>query len=360
MTTVINAIAYQGTPILDDENNNWNFTKGNSWDCTSASVITFVDKVNNKIKGAGKEHTSFQKTAIPIEFPLLLKSYKKSNQDVVNFEYFVHTFINGKLKDNIKSSRFDEGVVIVFVHFTDDNSGDESFLVLMLKNTGALQFTKDLQIKDIDVIDLKQFVQGCKVDVKRFIEKYPLKDNDDIDNHVSFIRGIGDIRDYFKKALLSEDVVTNKKSTENINLAVESFMLKNNLNRDERENVKSSLYAFSMEKKGQIVTPEQIENIIDKHLPLDKNDIKKTFVDFMNTHKYEVNDEFEMKELIIKKLVFLDLDIGFAKINLKTSSLGAINSEKKAIFNSDTRELTITTTINSQKQIDEINKILNG
>lgn len=231
----------------------------------------------------------------------------------------------------------------------------------MVRNTGALKFTDDLQISNVDVIDMKQLIQGAQIDIPRFMNSYPKIDFEkEHDNYISFVKGIGDIRDYFKKSMNAEDMVTNKKSSENLSVAIEEFFSEYKLERNTKEDIKLTLYNFSKENKNQVTTIEQIEDEIDRCIPISNENARKSFIKFINDKNYEINDEFEIKENIIKTLVFIDLELGFAKLILSQSALGKVGENKKAKFNPASNELTFTATISNQEEINKILSIING
>lgn len=395
MLHVVKAIAYQGSPTInpETEEKTWTLTGGAEWDVTSDNVTKFVQESNKKIMASGKEYTTFRKRPSNRDFPKLLKEYISGEK---SFEEFHTTYAEHKLAANLRSSRLEEGAVIVFVHYqllqdppalpegedAEPIAADsldvlsDQFLVLMVKNTGALQFTEDLQISEIDVIDLKQFVQGCQIDLARFQSSLPEeepdaedteenRDNEDVDNFLTFVRGGGDVREYFKDALFAEQAITNKASSENVEKALTEFWTqhKAEIDRTVRDQINSSVYLFSEEHKNQTVTLEQISAVVDGCIPDDKAHIRGLFIDFANEGNYEINDEFELKSNIIKELVYVDLDVGFAKLVLEKGSIGSADDdadERQVKYNPNTHQVTFTTTIEDAKQIDIINSILDA
>ncbi|WP_300478301.1 nucleoid-associated protein [Shewanella sp.] len=383
MIKVNHAIAYSGLSSEKDDETSWNFTPGTLWDTESKDVNSFVKKVYDRIGKSGKEHTEFKPTDEPRAFPNLLKNYFCNNSNSKeSFETLASTFTDYGLKKELKASRLNEGIVIVFVNFdhysdpifTINENGEDvehpdhptvhlasKFLVLMVRNTGALKFTDDLQISNVDVIDMKQLIQGAQIDIPRFMNSYPKIDFEkEHDNYISFVKGIGDIRDYFKKSMNAEDMVTNKKSSENLSVAIEEFFSEYKLERNTKEDIKLTLYNFSKENKNQVTTIEQIEDEIDRCIPISNENARKSFIKFINDKNYEINDEFEIKENIIKTLVFIDLELGFAKLILSQSALGKVGENKKAKFNPASNELTFTATISNQEEINKILSIING
>ncbi|UQA52683.1 hypothetical protein [Vibrio sp. ED002] len=386
MIEVVSAIAYNGTPSVDakTEERVWALEAGSAWDTSSDNVKKFVQKSNLKIDQGGKEYSTFKSNPSNHEFPSLLGSYIKGD---LTFEDFHSTFAEKKLAPHLKNSRLEQGAVIVFVHFRvrqdpvvivqEDGTEEvqnpdeeleivkEHFSVLMVKNTGALKFTEDFQIAETDVIDLKQFVQGCQVDLIRFNtqETQEGQEEDEVDNFLTFISGGGDVREYFKEALFAEALITNKASSANVEKALVDFWKENKEEfgtRKIRDQINSSVYTFSEGHKGQVVTLAQISAIVDGCIPDENAELRGTFETFANEGAYEINDEFELKTNIIKELVYVNLDVGFAKLILEKRSIGKFTDpdDFQFKFNSDTGEVTFTTTIEDPREIQKINSIL--
>ncbi|RYU71166.1 hypothetical protein ERW51_00550 [Aliivibrio finisterrensis] len=374
---VVNAIAYGGSPLENNDNaeRSWELNSGSEWDVTSENVIKFVQQVNKKIEVSAKEYTTFKNTPGLRDFPSLLSAYLS---DESSFEDFHTTYTERRLASSLASSRLEEGAVIVFIHYKIRQNpvaivGEETdevydvsdleivknkFQVLMVRNTGALKFTDDYQIAETAVIDLRQFVQGCQIDIPRFTAE--TSSVDEPDNFLTFVKGGGEVRDYFKDALFAEKGITNKASSQNVERALNDFWIsnKNSLDRSVRDEINSNVYIFSEDNKKRVVTLEQISAIVDRCIPDESADIRGQFVNFANEGPYEINDEFELSSNIIKELVYVNLDVGFAKLVLEKSEIGELTDNNRHVkFNPDTGQVTFTTTLDDD-QIEMINAIL--
>ncbi|HCM1570194.1 nucleoid-associated protein [Vibrio vulnificus] len=373
---VVKAVAYGGTQLEANENEEriWQLSAGSEWDVTSDNVIKFVRKVNKKIEVSAKEYTTFKSTPSQRDFPSLLRTYLG---DESSFDNFHRTYTEHKLAPSLSSSRLEEGAVIVFIHYRIRQEprvivGEEAeeydiseleiikdhFQVLMVRNTGALKFTEDYQISETSVIDLKQFVQGCQIDLARFSADEGTPENPD--NFLTFVKGSSDVRDYFKDSIFAEKGITNKASSQNVERAINDFwhQHKASLNRTVRDEINSNVYTFSEENKKQVVTLEQISAIVDRCIPDESAALRGQFVDFANEGPYEINDEFELSSNIIKELVYVNLDVGFAKLVLDKSEIGELSDSNRHVkFDQDTGQVTFTTTLN-EDQIKVINSIL--
>ncbi|MEZ8696698.1 nucleoid-associated protein [Vibrio lentus] len=383
MLEVVNAIAYRGSVTEEqDKKRVWSTQAGVRWSTESKNVIDFVQKSNAKIGDSFKEYTTFRslENASPKEFPVLLKQYHDSNHSAGNFKSFHENYVKHKLEKNLQKSNLKEGAVIVFVHYrtwsdpevTLDSEGEkhpepdftkeileDKFSVLMVRNTGALKFNKDLQLDSIDVIDLKQFVQGCQIDVKRFSNPSGEVDGQH-DNYLAFIKGGADIRDYFKDALFAEDSVTNKLSTENFKRAFDDFCVEysEEMPRSVKDTMQSKIFDLSQAYKNLPVTLDLIGAEIDGCIPAKMASLRGQFVKFANEGPYEINEEFALNAAVIKDFVYVELDVGFGMLKLTKESIGNMTESRNVAFDQTNNKLTLSTTLSKKRQIDLINNII--
>lgn len=394
MFKVVNAIAYRGTPIQAEGQRQWEIISGAPWDVDSNTVIDFVRKANHKVDNGAREYSTFKATGpatSPRELPLLLNTYLESEQSIDNFTEFHSNYTQHKLKSNLRKSNLSEGAVIVFMHYqiwSDpeyvldedgeivlDGDGKEvfeedgepqlkesKFSMLMVRNTGALKFTDDLQIDSTDVIDLKQFVQGFQIDINRFQAHVP--DSEVIDNYILLIKGATDIRDYFKEAIFAVSGVSNKRSSEHLKNAFYDFCDEHEeeLDRDIKDILEAKLHNVSEEYRKRPVTLEFISNALDECIPAEleqEHKLRGKFLEFANQGDYEINDEFEITSSITNDFKFVDLDVDIGILKLTKSQIGVFTDETREIhFDEETNELVIKTTLTEQKHIDAIRRII--
>lgn len=357
---VLNAIAVKIVPPKEEQKD-WSYTVGAPWPIDQSEVITFTTRVDARFHKSSKTHAQFLKPYPLNSFPAKLSSYVK---DESTFQNFVDEFVSTKLITQAKQSRASNGAVLVFTHYKLENLREdgtselyfERILVLMLKNTDALRFKDNLQLNPVDIIDLDKFLQGARVDLIRF---KAVEDGEN-KNNLCFIRGSGEVRQYFTSSIGADEIVSNKKSSEQVIKAIESFAKKNSLNRALKERLESKVKElFDSCKRGQSISLDKIQIQIDAILPIDKADIKNTFVDFVNENAFEVNEEFEVLASDKKQLEWLDFETPIAKLSVRKHQIGLPNSDKPVIFDKDTHEVTLVQKITDPILIAKLSELAN-
>lgn len=359
---VLNAIAVKITPPEDDQKQ-WSKTIGEPWPVEQEEVVTFTTRVDARFHKSSKTHARFLSPYPQNSFPSMLTSYNKGEYP---FEFFVNDFVTNKLISSARQSRASNGAILVFTHYKFENKRDdgtseiqfERILVLMLKNADALRFKENLQLNPVDIIDLDKFLQGARVDLVRFKAEVDENEDDKNKNNLCFIRGSGEVRQYFTKSIGADEIVSNKTSSEQVILAIDSFAKENDLGRPLKEKLESKIKElFDKCKRGQSISLEQIQIQIDSIIPVDKAEHKNKFVEFVNDKGFEVNEEFEILSSDKKKLEWLDVDTPIAKLSIKKHHIGRPDSDKPVKFNTETNEVTLVQKITDPYLIAKLSEL---
>lgn len=362
--SIINAIAVQlSPPIEDDAESKWTYKMGSSWPKKNKDTIKFTAHVNSKLQKSSKTHGSFTESIDVKKFSNLFKSHIDKK---IDFKSFINDFLRTKLIIEINSSRVAGGVIATFLHYevvTEENNHElqNYLIVLLLRNTDALKFTDTLLPDSIDVINLDQLLQAARIDVTKFTASYPPLD-DQHENHVCFIRGTGDVRQYFITAMGAGDLVTNQKSSQECITAIEDFVKKFELERSTAEKIETTLRALFEQKRKvrQPVTLNEIQDAIDELIPKNRKDARGAFVAFVNDGNYEINEEFEVPKKESDKLEWIELNTAAAKMTIHRHNIGGPDSGKPIIFDQETGEIIVTQKIEDPETLEKLESLVNG
>ncbi|HBB3920625.1 TPA: nucleoid-associated protein [Escherichia coli] len=358
---VLNAIAVRITPP-EDEQKDWSYQIGAAWPTDQEEVIKFTSQVDNKFNKSSKSYAQFARPYLRNSFPGSLLEHMDGK---LNFLAFIDNFVQKKLIISAKKSRASNGAVLVFTHYKaefDDENGKsnvlyERLLVLMLKNADALRFKENLQLNPVDIIDLDKFLQGARVDALRF------KSDDEEEkekNNLCFIRGSGDVRQYFIESIGADNVVSNQKSSEQCILALNTFVKEHQFPRALREKIDSKITElFNSFKRGQTVSLDKIQTQIDALIPEEYAEHKGSFVEYVNDKGFEVNEEFEITTKEKKQLEWLDFETAIAKLSVKKHQIGLPNSDRPVIFDEETSEIRIIQKVTDPTIIAKLKEFAN-
>ena len=231
MVQVINALAAQIYKLADQ--NKWDYHLGDDWDINSEEVIEFTTEVSTKFReNRNKSYGQIEVSEGAATFSKQLSAFLLQDK-AVTFSSFVKEYISKILLDKAKKKKSKEGSIITFVHYSEkvNEITHERILILMITNTKALKFDdiETLTLTAQEVIDLDKFVQGARIEVDDFKSRHINKNVDEDINEVSFIRGTGDIRLYFTDSLGTLSLLSDKKSSETVTIALNDYFDRNYL-----------------------------------------------------------------------------------------------------------------------------------
>ncbi|ROM54077.1 hypothetical protein BK649_10680 [Pseudomonas canadensis] len=359
---IINALGAQLIPPQEEKpDSKWTYILGKDWPKKNKASIKFTNYVNTKFQKSSKTHGSFANSIDVKKFSNLLNSHLKN---ATTFRAFINDFMRTKLIIEVNSSRVSSGVIAVFLHYKlepeeKDTPQQDYLIVLLIRNTDALKFDETLLPDSIDIINIEQLLQAARIDITKFSSSYPPK-KDQHDNHVCFIRGSGDVRQYFITAMGAGDLVTNKKSSEQCITAITDFIKKFDLERSTAEKIDVTLNSLFEEKRKhhKPVTIEEIQEVIDDIIPRNKKLAKGAFVDFVNNGGYEINEEFEVPKKESDRLEWIELNTSVAKMTIHRHNIGTPDSGKPIIFDSETGEITVIQKIEDQKTLEKLESLI--
>ncbi|MHA3516469.1 nucleoid-associated protein [Yersinia enterocolitica] len=356
---VVNAIGVKLTPPEEGQKE-WSHQVGDLWPPQEKEVIAFAAQVDAKFHRSSKTYGAFKIPFSENSFPGRLSSHLDGK---VTFLAFIQGFIEKRLINEARKSRNSKGAVLVFLHYEFKNIDSENkdadferFLILMLKNTDALRFKKNLQLNPVDIIDLDKFLQGARVDLFRFKDSNnEVSETDNLKNNLCFIKGIGEVRQYFITAIGANDIISNATSSEQCIKAIGDFNKNCDFGRTIKEKIEVRIQTlFDKSKRGESISLERIQNEIDAVIPVEYVKYKGTFIDFVNENNYEVNQDFEVMLRDKKDFQWLEIETEIARLSVNRHQIGLPDSGRPITFDEKTSTVTIAQKISDPVLIEKL------
>lgn len=344
------------------EEKKWTGTVSHSWDIKSADVINFAIEADRKVRKKVKSHGKFSYPLQPLTLASELEKHLKKGPKST-FEKFVNK-IQVSSGISLKSTRVKSKLVLIFLKYktqTNESEPDnliynEYFLVMLLKDKSALKFDKNGSPGGTNIIDFEDVMQAATFSLDEFSQSINAKKSPD----VSFISGA---TDYFIEFLDAKDVIKNQESVNNLLLAMEGYGEYLALSRTQTEKSDREVKAYidKNEQRGVATKLEDISSVMynslksDKKLALERD----SFRDFVKEFDYKINDEFTVNKATRDMLQFISVDTDAGSFKLKKSLIKSIGMEGEVVFNPNTDELTIKTTVSDPDAIRQLNNLLN-
>ncbi|MBH0010810.1 hypothetical protein I6F66_01785 [Pseudoalteromonas sp. NZS100_1] len=363
MVEVLNAIAAQIYKVEDQ--NKWGYHLGDVWDTNSEEVVQFTTEVSTKFrKNRNKSYGQIDVSKGAATFSKQLSSFLKDDGAIL-FSEFVKEYTSKILIDKAKKKKNKEGSIIAFVHYNEEVNEviHERVLILMITNTKALKFDdkETLTLTAQEVIDLDKFVQGARVEVKEFKDRHINNNLDEDINEVSFIRGTGDIRQYFTESLGTLNLLSDKKSSETATDALQKYFdQKLPIERGMKKAAEEKLGRFyENNNKDRKVSVEDIQRVINGVISEKYPLLDNTFVSFVDENEYKINDFFvQSKEQ--NELLWVEIKTDSFKASISKNEIGPSGSNKDITFNSTLNILTITQNITDDTLIKKLKSLINN
>ncbi|MBC3766461.1 nucleoid-associated protein [Neptunicella marina] len=359
--TNINVLAATSIPYsLDKEDKSWKAKNGHPWNETDEFVKAFAEEAETKIRKRSKNYGKIKNPPKPNS---LADFYRKHLEDekTLNFSEFVRK-VQAENNIALKASRAQSKLVLIFLKYQKEIESQndekpivkEKLIVVLLKDKSALRFSDEGIPQGTDIIDFDDVMQGAIIDSDEFSKS--LLDKEDID--ISFINGSSGTTNYFINFFDAKDIIKNKESVNNVLTALEKFLEKENIKRNQRDLCTEKVIAKLQYngRNGFKTTIKDIDDAIYSSLKDQKNiDIKRSaFEEFVNNYDYKVNEEFSVTNSDIDKLEFISLETGIGSLKLKRSHFKKDKVGDVAKFNENDNTLTVTTKVKD----DEVVKLL--
>ncbi|NIG76766.1 nucleoid-associated protein [Klebsiella sp. Ap-873] len=329
---------------------------GESWDLKNDVASEFITRIEAKFSRKNKFHNFLDSDRTPFSIPTILNRYIKNENNFIDLAKAVIE----KLKLNANNETIVSKLVggsVVFIHYKSAEQDDlGKLLIVMVDKQSAYDFdSTDLTPKRLNPINTDALRQAAMFDLTLFDATYP--DNKG-DSYVHFLQGKSK-SDFFKDSLGCRHDSDNKRSIDQLFIAINNFVKVNDLGRSLRDKidieVKNLLDKKSRDANGnKSVKIEDISNIIDKCLT-NSPTCKGTFVDFVNLNGFQIDPQFEPTYKSAENALTIEVhdnDNNF-KLKIMRGAIGDEQSNKPVIVTNNKCEVVIKL---SQSAYDELIK----
>ena len=201
---------------------------------TSNTASELLDQLIARYRGkAGKGYGKFEEDTDNFPISTILEKYlDENNQD--DFLKTTERLMN-VLKAHIESQAGSKGGKIAFIHYIDD--GQDYFLIALLTEKIGL-IAKDWGLTQDDILN---------VDHMRFAGRINLNDWQDVDcerRYISFLKGQGEVSDYFRKFMGCSDALMAKKETQQLVVLIGNFATEQGMSLEKREQLTGTAKSY--------------------------------------------------------------------------------------------------------------------
>jgi len=196
------------------------------------------------------------------------KGYGKFEDDEINFpmqkfmrEYFVDesrdfydlsVLMMTHLQARAGQEQFSTGGYVLIAHV--NNGANDFFLVAIVTEVVGTAITENLEIIDSVHLDTSNLRVAGRIDLTAW--------QSDAERYVSFLKGRGEVANYFKQFLGCNDVLIALQETQKLVKGLESFATLKNLDAEERDRLFESAHSYLEElgRNGDLVSLDALAN----------------------------------------------------------------------------------------------------
>ncbi|MCV6612859.1 MAG: nucleoid-associated protein [Amphritea sp.] len=349
---VVALAAVTGELISDTSLKNIDYKIGSEWPINDDVCYRFISKVEDKFKRKNKFHSYYgEEESLVSDCFMAFSEKKKSFLGMADS-------IMKRLRDsadNVSWSNVSGGSV-VFMQYRYKGEGDlGKVLVIMVDKKDGFDFDGDLVPKNADHINIDAIRQAALIDLEGFVKSYPeVPEND---TYLKFIQGISKGA-FFTEALGCEKKPDNKRSVQELTLAIDAFSDKHGLppsfyNKATKD-VDFALEQASKNKKA--VSLDKISQIIEAALP-DNVKLTGTFRKFVNAG-FSVDEFFEPTSQSVEKERWVEVESSNNSFKLRVykKKVGGSGSGAEVEFNED--ESTVLIKIKDPKALSSLKRLV--
>lgn len=232
------------------------------------------------------------------------KGYGKFEEDEINFpmprfvrECFVDNSINyydlscvmmEHLQHRAGNEQLATGGYVLIAHV--NNGANDFLLVAIVTEVVGTAITEGLEIVDSVHLDMSNLRVAGRVDLTSWAAGN--------ERYVSFLKGRGEVANYFKLFLGCNDVLVALRETQKLITALESFATEKELDVEERDQLFENAYNYldDLGRNGDLVSLEALANRLYPDAP---DDLKACFAN----EELQLSDGFIPDRRAIKSLM---------------------------------------------------------
>lgn len=239
--------------------------------------IEFVEKLIKSYSSKNPTHGVFEDNDDLFPFQKYVLRYFRDN-DFLSFTSDAMDVLNIKI-----NTPFATGGYVVFVHYTQSNV--EFIITVMLDK--SVQFSVDddnLTLRKLKSLDLERMARANRVNFTKW--------RGDEHQYLSFIKGTRSVSVYFQEFIGSTDMTSSKQNTDNLRVALQTYMRDNNYDDDRKRDVLHRVKGYSLRKfeAEEDLDLRAISVLVDDQLP-------DNFIEFITDNEdLEVSGYFRVTQ----------------------------------------------------------------
>lgn len=239
--------------------------------------IEFVEKLIKSYSSKNPTYGVFEDNDDLFPFQKYILRYFEDN-DFLSFTSDAMDVLNNKI-----NTPFATGGYVVFVHYTQNNV--EFIITVMLDK--SVQFSVDddnLTLRKLKSLDLERMARANRVNFTKWTGGEH--------QYLSFIKGTRSVSVYFQEFIGSTDMTSSKQNTDNLRVALQTYMRDNNYDEDRKRDVLHRVKGYSLRKyeAEEDLELRAISVLVDDQLP-------DNFVDFITDNEdVEVSGYFRVTQ----------------------------------------------------------------
>ncbi|EMF7245000.1 nucleoid-associated protein [Klebsiella variicola] len=268
-------------------------------------VMTLVMSLNDLI---GKRENqaargTFDTDDATFKVPPAFQSYYEGDCSADFFHAFTKVCMQELAKQAKDPTRVAaSGGAIVFAHYQSNHT--QFMLITMVKQKEALRLNKDLKPVGTVQLDLSKIHQAARINFDRYYQHETIESEEDKPTYLAFVspKVNLDASGYFVASLGCSDSVPSAKATDGALNGVRNFFSANSeLTAYKTKAYEAVLQYLNDKEPGELASLTEIEHVVRKVVPIEKQTNIDNFVDYLNSEEVGLPLEFSINRMILGK-----------------------------------------------------------